>query len=385
MLDVALVLFALLEYDSPGVAGAAAFLSSFPGLVAAPVVGALLDRYGRIRMICMNWVTIGACLGLISILSLASRLPSGLFLAIVLVFGATQMFSDAGLRSVLPQVTPGHLWERVNALDSSSYNVAFIIGPAVAAGLVGTAGGETAFLVVAALCVIAWFCLSGVQEPERPVDGTRGLGQQALDGLRYVWHHPTLRGLGISVSVSSIGFGMNTILVPVIIVEHLGAAEVNVGLVFTASGAAGVVAALYVGRMDTRGREWSLLVLALLGVGCALLLLFPAAGTAAASVGVAWVAVEMVVMGAASGVWDVALFTMRQRRTDPRLMARAISISMAFNWSGVPIGAALAGYLVDVSLVDAILVAVAAAAVGTGLGAVLVPRRDTAERLHHSA
>jgi predicted MFS family arabinose efflux permease len=169
---------------------------------------------------------------------------------------------------------------------------------------------------------------------------------------------------------------MNTILVPVIIVEHLGAAEVNVGLVFTVSGAAGVVAALYVGRMDTRGREWSLLVLALLGVGCALLLLLPAAGTVAASVGVAWVAVEMVVMGAASGVWDVALFTMRQRRTDPRLMARAISISMAFNWSGVPIGAAIAGYLVDVSLVDAILVAVAAAAVGAGLGAVLVPRRE---------
>jgi hypothetical protein len=38
MLEVALVLFALLEYDSPAVAGAAAFLSSVPGLVAAPGV-----------------------------------------------------------------------------------------------------------------------------------------------------------------------------------------------------------------------------------------------------------------------------------------------------------------------------------------------------------
>jgi hypothetical protein len=48
----------------------------------------------------------------------------------------------------------------------------------------------------------------------------------------------------------------------------------------------------------------------------------------------------MAIAGLANGPLDIALFTLRQRRTDPAWMGRAFTISMNLNFSGFPIGAA---------------------------------------------
>jgi MFS family permease len=381
MLEIAVVLFALDEFDSPAVAGAAAFLAVFPGLIAAPVVGTLLDRFGRIRLICLDYLTMASALLAISALSLASSLTAGLYLAIVSVFGVTQMFSEAGLRSVLPRMVPGHLWERVNAVDSSSYLIAWIIGPPVAATLVGAAGGEVAFLVIAGFSVAAFVCLRSVREPTAGAAGrTRvGIGRQALEGLRYVARNATLRGLGISVCVSNLSWGMTTILVPVLVVDRFEAPHALVGLAFTASGVAGATSGLLYGQVDTRGTEVRMLVGAKAGLALSALLLLPAVLTTSSALGLTWVFLAMAVMGFSSGPWNIAIFTLRQRRTDPGLMGRAFAISMAFNWSGLPVGAAVAGSLADRSLLVATAVlSVAAACSGAVLAAVLVPRHDGA-------
>ena len=60
-------------------------------------------------------------------------------------------------------------------------------------------------------------------------------------------------------------------------------------------------------------------------------------------------------------------------------MGRAFAISMALNFSGFPIGAALAGVLAESSLDLAILAAVVASAIGAVFGAVLVPKRGAEE------
>lgn len=374
MLSVSLVLHALDEYDSPKVAGAAAFFSLFPGLVAAPVVGALLDRVGRLPLIRTDYVVTAAALVAISLLSLASILPAPAYLAIVCLFGFTYMFSDAGMRSLFPGMVPHHLWERVNAADSNGYLVAWILGPPLGAGLAGGFGGPLAFLVVAVAFASATAILLGVTEPARASGDATRLAGQAVEGLRYVWNNPTLRGLGISVAVTNISWGVATLLVPNVVLDRLHAPPVVVGLAFTVSGVVGVASAFGFGRVDTRGREWSLLIGAMAGVGVAAILLVPAVRSGSTVVGVVWVFASMAVLGFMSGLWDIALFTMRQRRTDPRLFGRAFAISMAFNQTGVPIGAALAGWLAEDSIGTAATVSIVAAFLGASLAAVLVPR-----------
>lgn len=378
MLAIALVLFALEQY-SPSVAGVAAALSLVPGLVGAPFVGALLDRWGRVRLIRLDYLVSAAALVLISALSFASALPAALLLAIVAVFGLTQMFSDSGLRSLFPRLVPKELWERANAADSTGYLVAWIVGPPLAATLVSVLGGEVTFLIIAAVFGAAAAVLSGVPDPAVGAVAERGLVDQARAGLRYVWRNSTLRGLGLSVSVTNVSWGIGLIIVPVIIVDQLSAPEPLVGLAFTVSGVVGVASAILFGRMDTRGREWRLLVFAMTGVGLAAVLLLPAAYASTLGVGVAWVLASMALLGLSSGLWDIALFTMRQRRTDPVLMGRAFAISMALNQTGVPIGAALAGRLASVSVDLVIAVSVGAGLLGAVLAAVLVPVHDPHE------
>ena len=78
---------------------------------------------------------------------------------------------------------------------------------------------------------------------------------------------------------------------------------------------------------------------------------------------------------------DIALFTVRQRRTDPAWMGRAFAVSMAFNFLGLPIGAAVAGLLADSSIEFAIVIlGVGGALAAAASAAFLVPQTDPATR-----
>ncbi len=72
---------------------------------------------------------------------------------------------------------------------------------------------------------------------------------------------------------------------------------------------------------------------------------------------------------------DIGLFTMRQRRTDPAMLGRAFAVSMAFNFLGYPIGAAIGGLLATTSLDAAIWLEVGACVAATLFAVVLIPRQ----------
>ncbi len=83
----------------------------------------------------------------------------------------------------------------------------------------------------------------------------------------------------------------------------------------------------------------------------------------------------MFLFGFVNGCSDIALFTVRQRRTEPAWMGRAFAVSMAFNFMGFPVGAAIAGALVSVSMAATIWLGVVACVAAAVLAAVLVPSR----------
>jgi hypothetical protein len=96
-------------------------------------------------------------------------------------------------------------------------------------------------------------------------------------------------------------------------------------------------------------------------------------------IGVGLIVVEMMLVGLLIGPMDIALFTVRQRRTDRAWMGRAFSVSMAFNFAGMPIGAAIAGLLADRSIEAAIVVlGIGGSIASLVAAAVLVPRTDPA-------
>jgi len=383
MVSVALVLFTLDRFGSPAFAGLVTFASVFPGLLISPLAGALLDRHGRIRLVLLDYVVALMAMVLIGVLAVADALPGPLLLMIAVVSSLTAILSHVGLRSLFPILVPEHLWERVNAVDSNGYVVAIILGPPAAAGMVAAFGGPIALIVIGAAFGVAAVSLVGVPDPPSPPSATKGrLLEDAWDGVVYTWRNPTLRGLGFAITLVNLTNGMTTIVLPLIILDRFNLNEAVVGLIFAVSGISGVASAFLFGRMDTRGREWSLLVWPIVALAPTIALMLIAAGQSdIVPLGIALLVTYSLLLGFLAGPIDIALFTVRQRRTDPAWMGRAFAVSMAFNFLGMPIGAAVAGILADSSIESAILIlGIGGALAAAASGALLVPRTDPATR-----
>jgi len=379
MVGVALVLFTLDRFDSPAFAGLVTFASIFPGLLISPVAGALLDRHGRIRLVLLDYVVALAAMIVIGALALLGLLPGPVLLLVAVVSSLTSILSHVGLRSLFPILVPEPLWERVNAVDSNGYVVATIMGPPIAALLVALLGGATALLVIGLAFGVAAFVLVGVPDPPAPTASSGRIFLDAWNGLVYTWRNRTLRGLGFAITTANLAHGMTTIVLPLIILERFGLSEIVVGLVFAVSGISGVMSAFVFGRMDTRGREWHLLVWPMVALVPTVGILLVAAGQAPLPLGLGLLFLEMFLVGLLIGPMDIALFTVRQRRTDPAWMGRAFAVSMAFNYVGMPIGAALAGLLADGSIEAAIIVlGIGGSVLAAVAAAFLVPRGDPA-------
>jgi predicted MFS family arabinose efflux permease len=143
--------------------------------------------------------------------------------------------------------------------------------------------------------------------------------------------------------------------------------EVIVGLVFAVQGLAGTISALVWGRLDSRGRERAMLVVPILALALVSAVLLW-------STELVVLLAYMAVAGVLLGPTDIALFTLRQRRTDPAWTGRAFAVSMSFNYLGIPIGSLIAGALATSSIDAAIALGVGACLAAGVIGAVTIPR-----------
>src|SRR5207302_1178920 len=170
----------------------------------------------------------------------------------------------------------------------------------------------------------------GLKEPAEPDRERRSIWRESYEGLRYVVAHPTLRGLAVSISLSNIGAGGTLVIaVPVLLLNRLHSGTATIGWVFGVFGVASLVSALVFGRMNTEGRERSMLAWSMIAVAIALLAL--------AAAGALWVVFAAAIFaGLVIGASDVGLFSIRQRRTDPAWFGRAFAVSMSLNYMAAP-------------------------------------------------
>jgi predicted MFS family arabinose efflux permease len=369
-----LVLFVLGRYRSPQLAGITAFLAIMPGLLMAPVAGALLDRHGRARLVVADYLIAAFAAGLIASLSAARALSPSVLLTIVALASLTNPLSVAGARSLFPILVPPTMWERANAFDSSGHVIATLLAAPLAGSLVGLVGGEWALAAAGALFLAAAVVMLRLPEPASLPQADGSVLLNAWRGLQYVVRNPTLRGLAVTLSTFNIGSGLLVIALPVLVLDHLHGGPTTVGLLWGAMGAGGLIAALAAGRMSTLGRERQMLV-ATTVLSCAAIAVLPFAGS------IAVVAVAVILLGVANGPFDIAMFTLRQRRTDPAWFGRAFAVSMSVNYVGTPIGSALAGPLVGWSLNAALWVAVAVSLISVLFALLMIPALDEPARV----
>ena len=383
MFDLAIILYTLRRFGSPALTGWVAFAAFGPGLIASPFAGALLDRLrAPLAIIVDMLITAGLLLALIFI-DQAEQLGPASLIVLVTMCSLTSPLSASGIRVLIPRLVPDDALERANALDTGSYALIEVVGPALAGGLFGFAGPAATMIVIVIFYELAATSLIPIlRTAKTPTVGqpTTLIGE-AVAGLAHVARHPTLRGLAIAYSIYQMSWGVLLVVVPVAVFRALGPsanADLTVGALWAACGLAGGLGALLAGQVRLTGRERQMIGFSIAAMAVAI---YPVA----ASLGLSGLAAGIMIMGFLEGPADVGLLTLRQRRTAPEWLGRVLTVSMSLNVSGLPLGSVIGGSLVSYSVDAALIFAALASVIAAIATFLLIPREPNfkAERGYH--
>ena len=342
MQNVALAWFVVTLTDSAVAVGFLAFCRFAPFTIFGLYAGVLADRLDNRRLVMTTQV--GQMVVSIALAALAfSGLESvPLVYALALAGGIGLVFDGPGRQALTYQMVGREELPNAIALNSSLFNGARVIGPAIAGAVIATAGVGVCFAVnaVSFLAVLTGLLLMRADELHAL---ERGTPPTFVHGVRelfaYVRRTPAVRAVLATVAVVSlVGFNFHVIL-PLLASQTLHAGPEVFGLLSAAFGGGAFVGALLSAGLGRA--SWKALLGGTAGFSIALLLLAFVTSTPTA-------AGLLFVTGAAFTLWTANSNSILQLAAPDHLRGRVISLFL-FAFAGLaPIGGLLAGWMVDV-------------------------------------
>jgi DHA3 family tetracycline resistance protein-like MFS transporter len=236
--------------NSPTAMGIVGALQFAPIFVFTLFGGVASDRFDRRKVILVSELARGGAAGVAGILAVTGALELWHVALMVVVFGLGQAFAGPAFGSIVPQIVPEHLLVQANSALFTFHTLAFrLAGPAVGGVLIAAAGTGVAFLVDASSFLIGAVAVGLLaarpvarvfEEGERP-----SIWADIREAFGYVRRRSWMWGTLLWwLFVGAIGTAPYVVLLPFLIKNELGGTSAQLGLVFAAGGAGGVVAAL---------------------------------------------------------------------------------------------------------------------------------------------
>jgi MFS family permease len=186
--------------------GAIAFADLFPTVLITPFAGVIADRVDRLNMsrLCQTLAGIHACL--LATLTFSGLIEIWSLFALTLVLGIVLAFSTAARLALVPNLMEAEYVPAAIAIDSSIYNMARVVGPMIAAGMISLLGTGATF-VFNAICYVAFvFCMFRIHRVRNESLGRGGnVLAQTTEGIRYAAHHPGIGPALILLAAAAIG------------------------------------------------------------------------------------------------------------------------------------------------------------------------------------
>jgi MFS family permease len=367
MFSVGVVLLVLDRTGSPALAGATVAAVTLPSIVSGPLLGAWLDRTGRRRSVMMLDQVLAAST-LVGIVTLAGNAPNWTVPLVALIAGSTWPLSFGGFTSLIPVIVPDELLAQANALEATSFNFAVIGGPALA-GTISALWDPAASLLVEAALTLGAIALIG-RIPAMDALAARHPGRSLIEiaraGLRHVASTPPLRAVTAAGALNLGGIGLLTVAFPYFALNDLGTERSVSGYLWAAFAFGSAIGAMTLMRVHTRWPPQRVVIFAILGVGC-LMLLWPLATSLPAALAL------IALAGIVDGPNLSATFGARQQWTPPELLGQIFTTAASLKVGAFSLGAAVAGpVVVAFDARGALLVAAAvqfvAVAAGIALG-----------------
>lgn len=351
--------------------GSVLVVESLPRAVLMLVGGAMADRLSpRVTMLASMGLRT-AFVAPFAALVISGHAQLWQAYVIALVMGVGDAFFLPARTSILPSVVGSDLLEPGNAVLNVSGQAGVVFGPVVAGLIVAAFGtgwafaSDAAFFAAGIIFVLLLPSAGSVGRGRAHPDG--GLGGQIVAGFRYAWADFGIRMTLIVIAVidfaavGAIGVGL-----PTLAHGRFGAGATGLGILFGAWGIGATVGAISAGIVRPPKRM-GLLIVALsawLGLGIIGVGVVPSLVLASALMGVS---------GIGTGVVNTYGISWLQRRTDPSMQGRVMSLVMLASQGLAPIGYAASGFVAQLNPTALFLIA-GGMMLACAAGAILSPR-----------
>ncbi len=247
--------------SSPLLLGLVGFASQFPIFLLAPFGGVMVDRVNRHRLLVGTQVCSMLQSLTLAALALTGTITVTHLVLLGLVQGVISAFDLPVRQAMVVEFVENreHLGNAI-ALNSSLFNLARLIGPAIGGFVIaGFGGGEfgvgICYLIDGASYLAVIIALLMMRLRERsPVGARKHPWHELREGLGYALSFTPIRALIILVAaISAIGFSY-AVLAPVFARDVFHGDARTLGWLMSSSGVGAVLAALYLGsRRTVRG------------------------------------------------------------------------------------------------------------------------------------
>src|SRR5438034_9482244 len=224
--------------------GTVSFCGNAPILFLGRAGGATADRASR-RTIMLGTLGVSAATALtLAVLTASGHIAVWHIIAISMVAGTASALFAPAMQAVIPSlVEPGELLNAIS-LNSVQFNLARMIGPALAGFAYGTIGPQGCFALNAAGFLVMILMLARVRLPRRPPGAPPPVGRALRDGLGYARRQPGIAPSLLLAAVMSVFGFPYIILLPALARDTLHIDATGLGYLMAAVGAGAVTGGL---------------------------------------------------------------------------------------------------------------------------------------------
>lgn len=237
--------------------GIITFINAIPSIFVSPLAGVIVDRVNKYKM--LIWLQSFFLLQALAlaILTLLGVIEIWHIVVIGILTNIAAAF-DMPLRQslVIDLVDDPKDLSNAISLNSSNYNLARLLGPAVAGILIAEFGEGICFLInaISYLAVIWALLLMNLNIPDKPIKASQNLYKGFIEGLIYVKNNAPIKTILIFLAfISLIGIAY-PLLMPIFVSEVLHDDARTLGILMSASGIGALIASLLLAANNDTAR-----------------------------------------------------------------------------------------------------------------------------------